>query len=630
MSKDQPAQGKVPAISDDFFLIVDRDNVALAAIIASYISSGDYYVPMFEFSRVTAAADNYEYQDEKLDQHTISRNRSRIFNTKIKNILKRIGKPKYIILGGLSTDQKSYLEFPSDYEVLEIDTEDEAMYILGAITNKHDLLPCRSDQIVSGLILAHQRGLGLKIDNNAALIEYEKINSDVIVIVEDIGKTSTIIGVNYALAIQAAISIVLEPSLNVQEIKHKIELWQEGDKNALNDLGAALYAPLADVNFGKHCYATFFTIGAPYGLLLNNSLPISHIHLRLNPDFFVFNCIYFEKSEKTNSAIVFSPLEFKDEETDYISTFLQSQNYYVRELVGKNASVYQLTNHINEFPFDILHICSHGGETSGYSVVKNFTDRSGHVHSIEFDEVVSFAPSHREELIPVTIKVLPRKFDGLLWGSIELKEKNYSHEVYLDAHEAMREVSKNERNRKAVVPNSCAIKCVDFYYQAIFDTIASMRSPFVFNNTCWSWLGIADSFLSSGCRAYIGTLWKVNNSIAKELAEQFYNVVFDKPLIDALYDSLDVTKGTNNENIYILWGLHFSTLTPASNINDPKLLVTGHLLRSLDQWKRKHETAPTSSKDLIYSLILWTANELAYNYTDESLKLVEFPGRSGI
>ncbi|KGO93183.1 hypothetical protein [Flavobacterium subsaxonicum] len=604
-----------------FFCIIDRDNIDLGAVISSYVCKRQEFTPIFEFSNVTDA--DHQNSEQDIDEHSFSRNRSRQFNIQIKNALQRTGEIQYLILGGLSDEQKSYLNFVNNYNVLEINSCYEAMAILGPITEKYNTLSCPPHAVLTGLHVALNKGMALKIEENSLTPTYENAFDSGLIVIENIQKTSCVIAVNYAFNISADVMIISEPSLNIREIKDLIERWRKGDGNAYNDLSVALYKSFEDVDFTNYRYSTFFTVGAPYALILKNLILFTHVHLRLKCDFFIFNCIHFETKEMTNSAIVFSPLEFKDEETEYIINILQQRNYYVKELIGKQASVYQINNHVKEFPFDLLHICSHGGEISGYSVSKQFTDRDGNQHSVEFDEVVSFAPSHNEELIPVTVKVLPRRFNDLVWGSEAMKANNYPHHVFVDMYQAINDVQKSERIKKAIVPNSCAIKCVDFYYQAVFDSIALMRSPFVFNNTCWSWIDIADSFLAGGSRAYIGTLWQIDNAIAKEVAEQFYERVFDDTILSALYKSIECTKATNNQDIYIIWGLHFSTLTTNPVIENPKLNVARRLLNSLSDWKIKQREASIDSKNAIQSLILWTATELAHNYLDETKMLIK-------
>jgi hypothetical protein len=62
-------------------------------------------------------------------------------------------------------------------------------------------------------------------------------------------------------------------------------------------------------------------------------------------------------------------------------------------------------------------------------------------------------------------KTIWRKFGGLMWGSREFWERAYPHYMCL----------------QKAVPVSCAIKCADFAYLAMFDVIAGAHTfPFIF------------------------------------------------------------------------------------------------------------------------------------------------------
>jgi hypothetical protein len=73
------------------------------------------------------------------------------------------------------------------------------------------------------------------------------------------------------------------------------------------------------------------------------------------------------------SSIVFSPLEFEDEETNFVINKLE------------DATSYNIDNHVKEYPYEILHICSHGGEVEGSHLIEQFTDRDGNKHIVEYD-----------------------------------------------------------------------------------------------------------------------------------------------------------------------------------------------------------------------------------------------------
>lgn len=616
----------LPEFDNEFFCIVNRDNPILAAIISSYIFKSGKYTLMFEYSNVEI--ENGDYNENKIDEYIITRTRAQRFNFRINRVLKNVGGCDYLILAGLSEHQKSYLNFLNDFNVIEIDTLEDVETFLQPIVNKNEYVACNENDIYNGLYIAAQENSLLKIDNSVESIDLDlEKNREGLIIVEKINAVSNIIAVNYSLSINANLKMIERPKISHKEIKSYIEKWKDGDINSYNDLSALLYNEIQDINFNEYKFSTFFTKGAPYSLILKNVIPITHVNLLLNPDFFIFNNLYFEHKEKIHSSIVFSPLEFgKDEEIDFVIDKLKSGNHFVKELIGREASVYNISNHVKEFPYELLHICSHGGEVNGFSLVEEYKDADGDTHIVEYDEVVSFAPHKNQdrELIPVMSKLIIRKFDGMNWGSNELKSKNYPHYVFSDM---MNELFKNEgksRKRKSIIPDSHAIKCSDFNYQAEFDKIANFQTfPFIFNNTCWSWSGVSDSFLASGARAYIGTLWSINNDIAKRTGESFYEKLFNGTILEALQKSLICTDGTNDENIYVFWGLHFSSVSTGVSLKKSKETVVDMILHAFYHFRAQLKTAKTeSAKKEIVRLVNWNYNQLFDYFPIDAIKLL--------
>ncbi|MFV8390744.1 hypothetical protein [Flavobacterium sp. LB1P71] len=617
---------KVPEIDNEFFCIANYENPLLSAIVASYISKFGKYLPMFEFSSVTTKNIKSDSEnDEDIDEHQLSRVRAKELNIKIKNTLNRIGGCNILLLIDLSDDQKSYLTFLEEYTIIEIkDFYDAEMYLRYA-SDKTESLRCKSDDIHLGLYFASENNLLLKIDENAQKIDLND-SKDGIIVIENINYVSTIIAVNYAISINATIKIVEPIKLGEREIYQLIEKWQDGDGdvNSYNDLSANIYPNVENINFLDYKYATFFTIGVPYSLILGNVIPFTHVHLYLNPDFFIFNNIYFENNEVIKSAIVFSPLEFNDEETDYVISKMTDNNFFVKELIGKDATVYNIDNHVKEYPFDILHICSHGGEINGFSITEKFIDSSGDSHIIEYDEVVSFAPFPGNELIPVTTKMIWRKFDGFNWKSTELKEAGYPHHIFSDMLNIIHKNEHKNRIPKSRVPNSCSIKCFDFNYQAMFNLLAGNHSPFIFNNTCWSYSDISHKFIEVGAKAYIGTLWGVNNHVAKKTAESFYDELCSSTILHALQNSLVHSKGTKDENIYFMWGLHFTSIKAGISSEESKKNIALKVMESTNIWLDKLKiTKKTSIRKNIIELIEWNKYQLGRFFINEIKALID-------
>ena len=82
-------------------------------------------------------------------------------------------------------------------------------------------------------------------------------------------------------------------------------------------------------------------------------------------------------------------------------------NILVATLVGENATHFNLDNHIQYYPYTLLHLCSHGGEVEGTRITEKFVDRNGDEHVVEYDEVFSFGinpfqDSHRIENKAIT------------------------------------------------------------------------------------------------------------------------------------------------------------------------------------------------------------------------------------
>lgn len=549
----------------------------------------------------------------------------------IHNGIQKIGGCDYLILAGLDEKQKSYLTFLDKYDIIEIESIDDVETYLGGIAyDKDDFLSVRLEETSMGLLIAGRENLKLSIDNTADYLTNKLNYNSGLIVVENDETTSMVSAINYALSIDLDVQLINPlPESEAKGIKLLIEDWQDGNNSSYQELYAKMFSRLDGIEFTDYEFVTFFTNGAPYSLILKNELPISYVHLNHYPNLFIVDNIYFERRESIGSSIVFSPLEFgDDEETNYVIKAFQNNNFWVKELLGKNASTYNIDMNVKEYPYDVLHICSHGGEVNGYTVVEEFVDQDGNKHVVEYDDVLSLMPVRGEGLIQMEHKCIWRKFDGFNWKSKELEEQNYPHYVYsdmLNAIVAKRNLKeKYKRKRKDIVPDSCAIKCSDFIYQAIFNMVACFhRSPIIFNNTCWSWSGISESFLDSGARGYIGTLWEVENNVAKEVAENFYKHIFDDTVINVLHSASKKTKGTDSEDIYIYWGLHFSTLKKADSVATSRKNITECLLLAFYRWReRSRILTEGTTRDNALGLAKWDYYEMLDNFRVETLEII--------
>lgn len=621
----------IPSINTRFACIIDHQHIELAAAISSYISEAGSYVPFFEFPSVSAPSGPID--TETVTEHTPSRIRAEEFDIFVGNALLRMGKCEYLILTGLSTAQRSFLRFLQHFTIIEVAHLSDVSFTLAAFRqDDRPSLLCRPEQALIGLYHAIMEQRPLLFTSDALQMDEWISEGESVVVIEKHPHVSPILAVHYACAVRSAIAIVDElKQADGKLIPHLLEGWQKGNISDYEQVKGWVTSRVSAIDFTRYASATFFTIGLPYSLVLENAVPMCYVHLNYRPDIFIINSIIWETRPSAKAALVFSPQEFKDEETSSVISQLQRKNLYVRALIGKEATVHNLDMYVREFPYNWLHICSHGGEISGYAMTETFTDRDGRLHTVEYDEVVGFAPKPGEGLIAVHRKTIFRKFDGFLWGSPALRNATYPHHVFADMQNAMRTSFDGNKNQnrvyKAVVPDSYAIKChgPGGNYQALLQTVAAQGTPLVFNNSCWSAFGIAESFLVAGARGYIGTLWGVDNAAAVEVAESFYDQLFHMTVLDTIHAAGKQALGSPSAHIYQYWGLPFVRIRPGLDAGINRYRVFLQHYRGAVEWKQKADDSDRpASKAIMEELSLWNAGQVRkYFHLDEMRKLKE-------
>lgn len=597
-------------------IVSSEADLELVARVSCYLNKSDMYVPMFRLPAAEYKQDNdfSVSNDSFFSDLLVSK-----ATTLILNSITRIN-CRRVILIGMDDKQKSFLKIERYYKVefIEINT-------LTNLDNKLKFLNrtfegeyyCNKTDILKGLAQAIKSNKLLIVDESvSALSDFYNHTGEGIVVVEFEGDISEVFIVNYACSIKADIKFV-QPydHTELRDIKQKLYKWKrEGSYGAYLSCNSAILDSVADIKFDTYKFATFFTDGIPYGVILNEQVPCSHVLRSVNVDIFIFNNILYEQSSfHLGSALIFSPQpedlgEHTKAEVGLANKMLTEMNMFVKNLVEKQATVKAFDNYVGQYPFDILHICSHGGKFDGYYVIQEFADRDGNQHVIEFEEIVGFSPD-KGNYVNVTSKKIFRYFDGFVWRSEELAKQEYPQYVYKDLCKALRADEANITRKRVdyLIEDSCHVQCYDDIHQGQFNSIASQGLPVIFNNSCTSWEEFALHVIAAGCRAYIGTLWNINNEIASQSSSLFYSHVFNTTILEAVQGMLSSIDNEKYKDIYIFCGLHFSTIKKgASNSKDN---VREELLIALDRWVR------------------YTMEKRAVELLDSALKVIKFLNR---
>ncbi|PKM93524.1 MAG: hypothetical protein CVU84_15210 [Firmicutes bacterium HGW-Firmicutes-1] len=594
-----------PDLMVDLACIASSDvDIEFLSIICCYVNEPNKYLPIFEMPVISSKFEEVEdiYSDNYFPSIVIKKSTVQMMNSLARARCSRI------ILVGLSEEQKKYLKLEKYWKVTFFD-----IHSINEINDKLKFLNkqfkgffnCNRADISKGLLHAKDNNKLLVVDNAAPRIsDYIKREDKEkgLIVLESKNDVLDIIILNYAYSVNADVKLInhFNPS-EIKEIRSNFIKWKR-DQSHTAYLRIRTYIEniFEDINVADYEYLTFFSDGIPYGVFFNSVIPCSHVIRSNTLDIFLYNNIIYEQfNNNFDSAIVFSPelsdLNYTKKEHIEVCNSLLDARFFVKKLINKYAKVEAFSYYGSHYPYDILHICSHGGQIDGYYVVHEFTDRMGINHTIEYEEVVGFSLDEQEkDYVNVVSKKIFKFFDNLIWDSDELDNENYPKYIYTDMFNSIRcedENSKITREKIDLIETSCHVRCYDSIHQGQFHVLASQNYPFIFNNTCNSWPEFSDQLIASGCRAYIGTLWKIGDEIAACSANIFYRNAFNDNIINTANKMINSIEDEKYKDIYLFCGLHFSCLKVSKMLSKKKVII--ELSRYLYQWLEKSQKENT-------------------------------------
>ena len=575
-----------PQVEQRLVCIAAEGQTPLAAQISSYFSEPGRYFALFEFIAIDRPYEEVPQRDGYFAQILAKRAANAINNCLVPI------QPSSIVLLGLTEAQQSYLRVMLPEEkLITVNSEEELLALpfaaaAGGAAHMQKLRrPCR-DWIAAKR--ARKPLVQFGADDAPDLPNIQLNGKASLIVVENREEVGDVTIINYAAAIDADI-VLVEPVERdeTHSIARQLHAWaKDRSSGALGETRRKITCRIKDLDFAKYRFATFFTAGLPYGLVLKNIIPLTHVLNGPHCGVFITNAINEEFQPVVGSALLFSINEFEEDETDDVGRRLDENDFVITALIGRQATNRNLSNFGSHLPYDLLHICSHGGETDGYFVKQPFTDRDGKEHMLEYFEVVSFGPGEEPDMVKVERKMLFAALDGVAWADRPLSR--YPRYVGDDLMQALREDKENLKRMPVNVPIalSCHIQCHQSIHQGAFDTLAAYAHPIVFNNSCSSSNELAASFLAAGARGYLGTLWYVGSKTAKMAAISFYdNALSTTRVLDGVTAMLRSIDNPAYQDIYIYWGLHFTSMPRPAEKTD-RTIIAG-LIASHDLWTRR-------------------------------------------
>ncbi len=484
-------------------------------------------------------------------------------------------RPEYTILCDISEKIEKLIiaRFPSKESLIIIkNRQDIEEKIIKRFKLSLEPYYCNPNELALWLIYAKskQKHLIPKEKESIKFKEsYVKWKSTKIVLFEQNNDVLDIISANYAFAEEDTLASIasftrkqvenisqnIKATWNNETLKEKAKL--DKFKNIKSQIKARL--PIK-INFKSYHTALFITEGIPYSFALDNIIPIAHL-LR-NFLWLAFINSYINTREIlpiSGNAVLFSTKDFNNwDEMDSVEHQLKNKNYTLQRLYWKYATISNFNNYVSFLPYDILHIWTHWWDLSWCNILEEFTDDKWEKHTIEYNEIriienpLALNNTKPDTEIPVSIFHSFIEYDWVKWDNI--KESNWLKHRMRNVHRGEYSL-KNRRILKSEptndIDNSQSIMCFDWPNMCAFHSIANHRRPFIFNNSCSSFYDLSSKFSYAWARWYIWTLWNVEEDVAKEVSEDFYQNINSMTLYWAIRHAQRIIKKPTQKNIYI-------------------------------------------------------------------------------
>lgn len=559
-------------------------NPTIGAVISSFFNEPTEYFCLLEPPRMSRP----DYSNE-----VVRRN----------NVVARL-QPNRIILAAL--EKKTLLAFQKYFSpkiTIIIDSigqvenklsEIKTIYFQGAIT-------CNLKEMAHGLLLAKRLKMRLTVDCSAPSLDKEFRQFLPIfghqIVVEDSDDFAPIIAANYAFSLNADLKLL--PGVTRRDVDKVYDELLDRRVFRTSSRGTRAETSLRErsakyqvqVSTTGPDFITFVTHGIPYGYFFPG-IPSTHLFSYPDLGLNIFAGIYYSSRVKaTRSAVVIDPGYFQNSECNFIKQDLQAKGILVKSLEGDQAGVYNVRNHIQYYPYDLLYICAHAGEMKGQRLKIRFEDRRGQYHVIVIDHAAGLGPTGEGSGGDAKVEVLDFsrfvELDGIDWDDEKGKKS-------IAVSEIMQDFTKIPPLQWEVIENidipyvkDCvALQLTDHFCLALFHVVADHEYPIVFNNACVSFFNFSGVFLFAGARAYIGTLTPVNNTIAKTIAQEvFKNLTNEKPLAVLLWEVQRRMCPDPQDRSYIHVGCHFTNILRPDK--DVTFDLKSRLSIALERWTKK-------------------------------------------
>jgi hypothetical protein len=520
-----------------------------------------------------------------------------------KNALARVN-ARIILLAGLQDDARNAMldVLPSEL-VCVVHKNDAAKYLNDRRVRDAKPLRWGTDRIGIGL---------LKALNSRQLIEFADEPSPYggvlsrtghFVICEAGEAMSEIVAANYAYSLGAGLHII-EPideveSKAILEAYYSIDDPNVNPHEARQQVQARLRQFCGKIDLPMGSSITFITKELPLG----SGFPdVPSTHLFQYPDLGVSVINGFAAEQKgmrgVNIAVVVDPGKVPAPEIEAVKKLLPNRSIFLCGYSGVRASVRDVTEMVELFPYDLLIFATHCGDANGYRGTYKFIDSEGIDRLLVVDIALGVAHTDDAEILNVTQFFRFHSLDGVDWTDPVAKAKLYVGAAIADFGNLLKDET-FQPFEKATIPRvkgSAAMAMNDNNMLLMPQSLADNGSPIIINNACVSWHELSQRFMFGNARAYIGTLFPVSTSEAEVILTRLLDQDFGKFLPHAVWSAQRTTYGKNdNRRPYVMTGVYTQKLR--STREDVPRRIMQRMINALRYWQPKHVHANANGNE---------------------------------
>jgi hypothetical protein len=562
---------------------VIADDANLAAQLSCVLAVQGKYLPIFEQPRLTRPD-----RDTEVIRCTnaLARSKAQHF------IFAGVGDITSAALSvGVPIQKTIHVRTASDIDTLPLPTKrlDKEPLVWG------------NDRIGVGLLMALRARRRIIFTDDPSPFESVPPRSDHLVVCEEGNELAQVIAANFAFATGAGLHLV--PKIEDDQVEQILEQFygindnqERSVSDALTILRQELRKLAGTIPLPSHGSITFITHGLPLGLAFPE-IPSTHLFIYPHLGIAIVNGLSAEQAGHpgTRVATLVNPQTAPAPEIDASISLLRPYGIYLRKYEGPAADVTSVSEMIELFPYDLLLIATHCGDVSGYRWTYEYEDSEGYHRTLVVDIALGIGRTDVKELLNVTQYMRFVSLDGVDWNNPEEKKKLYIGKAIRTFMERVRDKPELEPVKKDTVPRvlgSAALAMADGNLIAFPRSLAHKNTPIVINNACVSWHRLANNFMFSGARAYVGTLIPVTSAEAAAVVERMLGKHFGKPLPVALWAAQRDIYGSGGRAPYVMMGV-FPQRVRASRTNAPRYIM-GQLAHGLAEWRRMLDrTQPT-------------------------------------